>query len=543
MPIIIVDEAPPGKLGMRPRGGTRLSASKAVCMTFWRLSPQQNLRRTTSTPTSRILAARPTPSLARSSASRSHRVSTVSLRPGRLVSRGSQDQSRVGGRHQRAHPPPDAVEMADSASLDSLVKGAPMPGKDVKPIGTTTPIAATAAGKEGDPLSHTPSSPSMIYLNLLVLEASLRAQYLELRARRRHHTFFLILLTAWNAAFGYALFLAPREDGRGVGGSVYWGVEVVEKLCLIGGVVTTILVWGTGIWDRGIKWPRRWFGISNRGLRGFNCKLVIIRRPWWAELGSTVGFFLTYGLFSHTASSSYRYVDPAMLRDVEKDSSLRSDGHPTLPVLGEDEERGGHDEDLSPGGDYVKLLLLAKPFSPTFRENWELYRTEYWEKENERRALIRAKLKARDREYAKHRWGWSWWLPWRRAEIDRHFGREGSPQPRHPAIGREHKRSNSVRRSSTSSSRSQTPTVELEEAAGVTRKASTASNASDKLRKKLSSGSRTQKRPESRSVTPDIPSPLAKESSFGTTSSKEGGRTLRNSSSRNSIGPARGKSR
>ncbi|KAJ5012645.1 hypothetical protein K4K57_003982 [Colletotrichum sp. SAR 10_99] len=443
------------------------------------------------------------------------------------------------------------------ADVDSIVKGAPPPGKESKsPVGTTG--VQPDSGKPTDPLSHTPSSPSMVYLNLLILEASLRAQYLELRARRRHHTFFFTLLTAWICGFGYALFFAPREDGRGVGGSVYWGVETFEKICFMGGVMTAILVWATGIWERGIRWPRRWFPISNRGLRGFNCKLVIIRRPWWAEMGSTIGFFLTYGLFSHTASSSYRYVEPSILREVEKELSLNPDNHPTLPILVEDEEKGGHEEDLAPGGDYVKLLMLAKPFTPTFRENWEIYRTEYWEKENERRALIQKKLAARDRQVAKQRWGIFWWLPWHRVDRantlrpgspSRHSSEKTTIHPRAAAIEREHRRRSSTtsahRRSSTSSSRSLTPSIATmpgDDGDGtVSRKASTGSNASDKRRKKLGSMSKA-KRPniESRSVTPDIPSPLARESSVTRTDSGSGAesvaeRSLRHSSSKASI--------
>jgi hypothetical protein len=422
--------------------------------------------------------------------------------------------------------------MADS--LDSIVKGAPVtePSPDFsKAVGGTNPIAASA-GKAGDPLNHTPSSPSMIYLNLLILEASLRAQYLELRARRRHHSFFLTLLTLWTMGFGYALFFAPREDGVGVGGSVYWVVETTERVCFLGGVITAILVWATGIWERGVRWPRRWFGISNRGLRGFNCKLVIIKRHWWTETLSTVGWFLTYGLFSRTAGGSYRFVELSILREVDKDLNLAGQSHPNLPMLGVDEEKGGHEEDLAPGGDYVKLLLLAKPFSPTFRENWELYRTEYWERENERRAHIRAKLKEREWKQRKQHGGWFWWLPWRRVVVEKpHTGRVGEaerPQhPRHSAVVGEHRRSrsNSVRRGSMSAmpgmpSRSPTPSVEVDEPS-VSRKASTASNASDKRRKKVSSVSRSQRRPtvESRSLTPEIPSPLSKQSSFSSVAS------------------------
>ncbi|KAI1764272.1 Spo7-domain-containing protein [Hypoxylon sp. FL1150] len=416
--------------------------------------------------------------------------------------------------------------MADP--IDSIVKGAPQPGQEVKspPMGTS-PIGEV---KPGDPLKHTPSAPSMIYLNMLILEASLRSQYLELRARRRKHTFFLSLLCLWLAGFGYALFLAPREDGSGVGGSVYWVVDMTEKVCFISGIVTGILVWATGIWERGIRWPRRWFSICNRGLRGFNCKLVVIKRSWWVELMSLLGFFFTYGAFSSRAGQ-YRFVEPSVLREVDRELNINRNEHPQLPFVSTDEERGGHEEDISPGGDYVKLLLWPKPFSPNFRENWEIYRSEYWERENERRALLRAKLKARDRQVAKEQSGWFWWLPGRSKVEERvhahvhthahsHGDAEKNQHHRPPAIAKEGKRtrSGSVRRGSNSagSSRSPTPPVDLEEGKR-SRRGSMASITSEKRRKKhLSTGSRP-KRPgvESRSVTPEFPSPLARESSVG----------------------------
>lgn len=412
--------------------------------------------------------------------------------------------------------------MAES-TLDSIVKGASvgLPEREIaKAVGGTSPIASSSAGKAGDPLSHTPSSPSMIYLNLLILEASLRAQYLELRARRRHHTFFLSLLTLWTVGFGYALFLAPREDGSGVGGSVYWVVETAERMCFLGGVMTALLVWATGIWERGVRWPRRWFAVSNRGLRGFNCKLVVIKRPWWKEALSAIGWFLTYGLFSNSGSS-YRFVEPSILREVDRELNLLGHNHPTLPIVSGDEEKVGHEEDLSNGGDYVKLLLLAKPFSPNFRENWEVYRNEYWERENERRALLRIKLKERDRKLRKQYGGWFWWLPWRRFAAEKPPVTRSDPEkihhhPRHSAVIGEHKRtrSGSVRRGSMSSTspRSPTPPVEGEESGGISRRGS---NASEKKKKRLSSQTKSGRpRVESRSVTPDISSPLAKESSL-----------------------------
>lgn len=425
------------------------------------------------------------------------------------------------------------------SDIDSLVKGAAtVPPSNVKgTTGSPSPIVPVSSAKAGDPTNHAPNTPAMIYLNLLILEASLRAQYLELRARRRHHTFFFALLTLWVASFGYQLFFAPREDGVGVGGSIYWAVEGAQKVCFMGGIITAILVWAVGIWERGIRWPRRWFAISNRGLRGFNCKLVIIRRPWWAEALSTIGFFLTYGLFSHTASSSYRLVDPSLLREVERELQLSGDSHPTLVLPQDDEERGGHEEDLAPGGDYVKLLLLAKPFSATFRENWELYRTEYWERENERRALLRHKVKEHDLRLARQQYGWLWWLPWRQTQPQHQHQHAHKQQPHHRAhahVEKERKRrSSSVRRGSTSSSRSQTPVLDSEDGHLVSRRPSNASTTSEKRRKKNASISRTKRPgPDSRSLTPEFPSPLARESSVDGDEAPESGRQLRSSSAR-----------
>lgn len=418
------------------------------------------------------------------------------------------------------------------SDIDSIVKGAAVsPPDEIKSSGGTSPIVGDPSGKAGDPTNNAPNTPSMIYLNLLILEASLRAQYLELRARRRHHTFFFGVLTAWIAFFGYQLFFAPREDGVGVGGSIYWAVEGAQKVCFMGGIITAILMWAVGIWERGIRWPRRWFAISNRGLRGFNCKLVIIRRPWWAEALSTIGFFLTYGLFSHTASSSYRLVEPSLLREVEKELQISGDSHPTLVLPQDDEERGGHEEDLASGGDYVKLLLLAKPFSATFRENWELYRTEYWERENERRALLRQKVQEHDLRLAKQQYGWLWWLPGRQVQGPSQAHKPNLHRP-HVHVEKERKRrSSSVRRGSISSTRSQTTPVPeaLDDGHIVSRRPS---NASEKQRRKKNASVSRSKRPgpESRAVTPEFPSPLARESSVDGDTMTEGGRLLRSSS-------------
>ncbi|WEW57301.1 Nem1-Spo7 phosphatase regulatory subunit [Emydomyces testavorans] len=306
--------------------------------------------------------------------------------------------------------------------LDQIVKGAPSPDAHLPDSLSRTPSPhlpvsspgspdAITASATPDPLATLPSSPPQIYLNLLILETSLRSQYLALRARRRQNTFFLLLLALWIAYFSYALFLRPREDG-GVGGSPYWIVEMGEKIALMGGVVTGILVWGTGQWDRGVRWPRRWLGVANRGLRGINAKIVVIGGPWWKELLSYISFLFPFSdLFS--AGPSFHYIERRHTGAHERHRRPTVTGRPSY----DDDSDTGIEEDLSPGGDYIKLLLLPKSFSPAFRENWDEYRTEYWDRENERRARLREKVKHRERQLAKQegrRLRWTGWQGWTR---------------------------------------------------------------------------------------------------------------------------------
>lgn len=296
--------------------------------------------------------------------------------------------------------------------LDQIVKGTPPPNAEVATIASRDPAplwpAASSKSSQqytppevlADPLSTLPSSPPQIYLNLLILETSLRSQYLTLRARRRKYTFFMLLLSVWVTYFFYALFLRPREDGRGVGGSVYWVVEAFEKVMLMIGIVTGLLTWGTGQWEQGVRWPRRWLGVANRGLRGMNTKIVIIRGSWWKEMLSHLSFLFPYSSFFPSPGSSYHYIE----HSLEK--------RPSGPRHSYDEDEYGYEEDLAPGGDHIKLLLLPKSFSPGFRENWEEYRTDYWEKENERRARLHEKVRQRDRQRAREAGGLLWWSGW-----------------------------------------------------------------------------------------------------------------------------------
>ncbi|RAO71242.1 uncharacterized protein BHQ10_007254 [Talaromyces amestolkiae] len=235
-----------------------------------------------------------------------------------------------------------------ASRLDQLVKGAPPPDAHLPFNDAPAPLPKSylegskidSRPTTPDPLSTLPSSPPQIYLNLLILESSLRAQYLALRERRRQNTFFLLLLALWVVYFFYALFMRPREDGSGVGGSVYWMVETAEKVAFMGGIVTGILVWGTGQWERGMRWPRRWFAVANRGLRGMNTKIVLIRGPWWKELLSLLSFIFPY---------SSLFQSPKNFQYVELHSSEKRAARQHHSVHDHDSDSAFIEEDLAPG--------------------------------------------------------------------------------------------------------------------------------------------------------------------------------------------------
>ena len=312
--------------------------------------------------------------------------------------------------------------MASDSKLDQIVKGAPPPNISPSQIAQSAKNTARRAsitaphappsltgGPGADPRDNLPSSPPQIYLNLLILESSLRLQYLSLRARLRLHLLLLAVLSAWVALFTYLLFMRPREDGSGVGGSVYWVVESAEKLGWCGGVVTSCLFWGTGMYERGVRWPRKFVGTTNRGLRGFNMKIVLVKGSVLGEVMGWLGMLDAAGWIKEQRVNFQIVPKDIETGAMEGSTSVRRDqqwnSHAT--------RHGLIEEDIAPSGDVLKLLLLPKPFSPDFREGWETYRMEYWEKENARRSELRKAVHARHREVARREGGWLWWTGWR----------------------------------------------------------------------------------------------------------------------------------
>ncbi|KAF8544850.1 Spo7-like protein-domain-containing protein [Trichophaea hybrida] len=281
----------------------------------------------------------------------------------------------------------------DPPELDLHVKGSLPSG--ASPISTyqSPPQLHHPPLQPTNPLDHAPSSPSQIYLNLLILEASLRSQYLHHLGRRRKFTFFLIVLCLWTAFFFYRFFV--------LGGSPYYYVSLFEKLGLGGGVVTGVLYYATGLYHSTIVEPRQFVSITNRGLRGFNVKLVKIPLSYREWIHWWWGWYTfrappppqSTAVSRRPSSNTRRPIPPVPSHSHTPSLSSMAVQRPSVQS---DEDRNEDEvEEYLQGGLHLKLVILPKGFSPDFREGWELYRTEYWDKENEARQSRREELNVR----------------------------------------------------------------------------------------------------------------------------------------------------
>ncbi|KAK9456595.1 Spo7-like protein-domain-containing protein [Dipodascopsis uninucleata] len=171
-----------------------------------------------------------------------------------------------------------------------------------------------------------PSSPAQIYRNMLILEESLRNQYIEMKTRRLKYTLFCAGLILWTGYFYYGVFIWY---------SIYTYVHLFHQLCLTIGVVTSLLYYLSGMYSKTMVYPRKFLSNTNKGIRQFNMRLVVTESSATALIVRPSIRFLRVALFKFW---------------------------------------------------YLKLVMLPKAFNTEFREGWELYRQEYWEKENERRA-------------------------------------------------------------------------------------------------------------------------------------------------------------
>ncbi|ODQ65528.1 Spo7-domain-containing protein [Nadsonia fulvescens var. elongata DSM 6958] len=170
------------------------------------------------------------------------------------------------------------------------------------------------------------NATSHLYANLLVLEESLRTQYVKQRLIRRKYSLFYFSLIALIIYLAYCQLFNP---------SPYRYLYIFSTLALVSAFITFGIFHLMGLYTKLIVHPKKFLLYTNKGIRTFNVKMVRVPSSWKQTV---------FKLLRHR---SYRYR----------------------------------------GGDLVKLVLIPRAFSSDVREGWEIYRQEYWDRENHRRVV------------------------------------------------------------------------------------------------------------------------------------------------------------
>lgn len=189
-------------------------------------------------------------------------------------------------------------------------------------VASTHSRSSSTSSISGEPPS--PSHPANVFRNLLIMEEALRVEYTQLRFTRRKYTLFVVLLVASTLYFAYSVFIDP---------SIYRVIHFFNRLFLMISLVTIVLFYISGSYKKTLVHSRKFIHNANKGLRGFNVKLVRVP-PTWLEAFADI--------FWHPAYASRP-------------------------------------------GRIVKIVLSPRAFNPDTVDGWELYRQEYWNREFERR--------------------------------------------------------------------------------------------------------------------------------------------------------------
>ncbi|KAG7695333.1 hypothetical protein KL930_003786 [Ogataea haglerorum] len=208
------------------------------------------------------------------------------------------------------------------------------------------------------------SQTAKIFKNLLILEESLRQQNVEQKLLRRKYFSFFISMIVVLFFSGYRL-LSTVDSSY---------IRFATQIVFIIDVVTLLLFYLSGEYHRTIVRPRKFVVITNKGLRQLNIRLVKVRvRMYDALLVVLKSCFLipirVLKMQTQYLSKVVRVSSVAKFRNwlVELEIKLAT-------------SNGGVTD--------VKIVLNPRVFSTDIREQWELYRNEFWNKETMRRRRI-----------------------------------------------------------------------------------------------------------------------------------------------------------
>lgn len=215
----------------------------------------------------------------------------------------------------------------------------------------------------GSGYASTPGA-GKVFRNLLILEESLREQASQQKALRRKYLTFMAIMCSLIASIAHHLYFVDN------GQTSKSPLRVVLTFVLLALLVTLLLYYLSGEYQKTIVLPRKFLSSTNRGLRQLNIRLVKIKTPLTDKLSDSIREFLLFIITS--CLGILHKFDPTV--ENNKNSKLEvflvSCQLQCQPRIGISD---------------VKLVLNARVFSTDVREGWELYRSEFWVREGVRR--------------------------------------------------------------------------------------------------------------------------------------------------------------
>lgn len=234
------------------------------------------------------------------------------------------------------------------------------------------------------------SPASKIFRNLLILEDDLRQQARQQKRLRWQYTTFYSTLMGVAGFAVYELYfttsnLVTPEHNYYYSSAIYSDnnnnhhhlnhyyvnsnntlYRFMLQLMLMFVIITVFLFYISGQYRRTIILPRRFFNITNKGIKQFNIRLIKVHSSWDEKFTDLVRFitrnvaliqlWVLYQIFKCGDNVVVRFWENVRIR--------------SQPRIGAVD---------------VKLVLNPKAFSAEVREGWEIYRDEFWAREGARR--------------------------------------------------------------------------------------------------------------------------------------------------------------
>lgn len=174
-----------------------------------------------------------------------------------------------------------------------------------------------------------PYSPESVYTNLIIVEHSLRSQFIELQKARRWGLVFF-----WSTILG-AIYMTYYNRYSSSG---HRSLRLLCTFLTVAFYICIGLFFLTGMYTKTFKIAPRFLPETNKGMRTLNIKMVKTRSSYTEKL--------------------MRILNPVYSRTLSGP---------------------------------VKLVLSTREFTPAFIEEWELFREAYWTKQAKRNKLLKKK--------------------------------------------------------------------------------------------------------------------------------------------------------